>query len=201
MVTVASNEPSRAVIKAQLGMALASLRPPRPRPTQGTGAVSGVRLSAASAPLATAIESPLLREGLQVVPGTSVASRCRHRHALAIEPMVLSADSRPSLLRHGGSPYPRREGPPMRLPIISSSPSRGREPFSDECLSCPRLRWRARVDVPSGLRRGGDARVVELRSVISILSRRWRSPEKHNAVFRDGVYPHSSGGPRSYCEL
>ena len=73
--------------------------------------MSGVRLSAAPAQPAAAIESPLLREGLQVVPGTSVAARCRHRHALAIEPMVLSADSQPSLLRHGGSPYPRREAP------------------------------------------------------------------------------------------
>ena len=101
VVTVASGEPGRAVLQAQRGVALASFPPGRPRPTEGAGAVSGVRLSAASAPLATTVESPPVGESLQVVPGAPVASRCRHRHALAIEPVVLPADSRPSLFRHG----------------------------------------------------------------------------------------------------
>ena len=76
VVTVASGEPSLPVIQAQLGMALASLRPPRPNPAPGAGAVSGVRLSAASAQPAAAVESPPVGEGFQVMPGTSFA-RCR----------------------------------------------------------------------------------------------------------------------------
>ena len=91
MVGAASNEPGRAVIQAQRGVALASLRPPRPNPAPGARTVSGVRLSAASAQPAAAVESPLLREGLQVVKGAPVASRCRHRHALAIGSVVLPA--------------------------------------------------------------------------------------------------------------
>ena len=101
VVAVASGELSRTVIQAQRGVALASRRPRRPNPAPSARTVSGVRLSAASAQPAAAVESPLLREGLQVVKGASVASRCRQRHALAIEPVVLPADSRPSLLRHG----------------------------------------------------------------------------------------------------
>ena len=112
MIAVASGELSRAVLQAQLGMALASLRPPRPNPAPGARTVSGVRVSAAPAQPATAIEGPLVGEGLQVVKCAPIATRCRHRHALAIEPVVLSADSQPlSLLRHGGSPYPRCEAP------------------------------------------------------------------------------------------
>ena len=101
VVAVASNEPGRAVLQAQRRVALASFPPGRPRPTEGAGAVSGVRLSAAPAQPAAAVESPLLREGLQVVKGAPVASRCCHRHALAIGSVVLPADSRPSLFRHG----------------------------------------------------------------------------------------------------
>ena len=77
VVTVASGEPSLPVIQAQLGMALASLRPPRPNPAPGAGAVSGVRLSAASAQPAAAVESPPVGEGFQVMPDTSFAARCR----------------------------------------------------------------------------------------------------------------------------
>ena len=89
------------LIQAQRGVALASLRPPRPNPAPSARTVSGVRLSAASAQPVAAVERPLLREGLQVVKGAPVASRCRHRHALALGSVVLPADSRPSLFRHG----------------------------------------------------------------------------------------------------
>ena len=93
MVTVASNEPSRTVIQAQLGMALASLRPPRPNPAPGAGAVSGVRLSAAPAQPATAVKSPPVGEGLQVVlpNGRSGA------HSLRVEKNLLADEN----LAHG----------------------------------------------------------------------------------------------------
>ena len=77
-------------------------RDPKPITTRTGKAMAVASLAVTvSAQPAAAVESPLLREGLQVVKGAPVATRCRHRHALAIEPMVLSADSRPSLLRHG----------------------------------------------------------------------------------------------------
>ena len=101
VVGAASNEPGRAVIQAQRGVALASLRPPRPNPAPGASAVSGVRLSAAPAQPPPPVERPLACEGFQVVKGAPVAAGCRHRHALAIGSVVLPADSRPSLFRHG----------------------------------------------------------------------------------------------------
>ena len=82
-------------------MALAFFSPARPDPTPGTGAVSGVRLSTAPAQSPPPVERALVGEGFQVVKGAPVASRCRQRHALALVSVVLPADSRPSLFRHG----------------------------------------------------------------------------------------------------
>ena len=124
MVAVASGELSRPVIQAQRRVALASFPPARPNPAPGAGAVSGVRLSAAPAQPAAAVESPLLREGLQVVK--------RATGRFQVPPSPCTCD------RAGGalgrlaafavapweSPYPRREAPyrPARAVNMHSWP-------------------------------------------------------------------------------
>ena len=68
----ASNKLFRAVIQTQLGVTLASLQPARPYPAPGAGAVSGVRLSAASTKPELAVDLALACEGFQGLKGLTV---------------------------------------------------------------------------------------------------------------------------------
>ena len=106
VLKVATDKLLRSGAQLKLRMALAFFSPARPDPTPGTGAVSGVRLSTAPAQSPPPVERALVGECFQVVKGAPVASRCRQRHALAVEPVVLPADTRGLRCFAMGKPVP-----------------------------------------------------------------------------------------------